>query len=68
MQRSLVSLLAAALAALFITGGVARAEDFPWSYSGTGTKIFNSNNSLQSSAINFIGTAGGATGDRKSVV
>lgn len=68
MQRSLVSLLAAALAAVFITGGVARAEDFPWSYSGTGTTIYNSNNSLKSSAINFLGTAGGATGDSGIII
>ena len=68
MQRSLATLLAAALAAVFITAGGARAEDFPWSYSGTGTTIFNNNNSAQSSSINVTGTSGGATGDSGIVI
>jgi hypothetical protein len=68
MQRSLVSLLAAAVAAVLVTGGVARAEDFPWSYSGTGTTISNNNNSALTSAINFVGTSGGAVGDSGIII
>lgn len=68
MQRSLATLLAAALAAVFVTATGARAEDFPWSYSGTGTTIFNNNNNAQSSSINVTGTSGGATGDSGIVI
>lgn len=68
MQRSLATLLAAALAAVFVTAGGARAEDFPWSYSGTGTTIFNTNNSAQTSSINFVGTSGNATGDSGIII
>jgi hypothetical protein len=68
MQRSLATLLAAAVAAVFATAGGVRAEDFPWSYSGTGTNIFNNNNGDASSAIHFVGTSGGATGDSGIII
>src|SRR5262245_58492817 len=63
MQRSLVTLLSAALVTVLVTGGAARAEDFPWSYSGTGATIFNNNNGAMTSSIVFAGTSGGAVGD-----
>lgn len=68
MQRSLVSMLATAVAALLISGGVARAEEFPWSYTGNGPTIYNSNNASKSSDIKFLGTSGGATGDSGIII
>ncbi|MCI0379018.1 MAG: PEP-CTERM sorting domain-containing protein [Gemmataceae bacterium] len=67
MQRSLVSFIAVAIASLSFAAG-ARAEDFPWSYTGEGTEIFNNNNAAKSSSISFTGTSGGATGDSGIVI
>ncbi|MCI0638667.1 MAG: PEP-CTERM sorting domain-containing protein [Gemmataceae bacterium] len=67
MQRSLVSFIAVAIASLSFAAG-ARAEDFPWSYKGDGTEIFNNNNDAKSSSISFTGSSGGATGDSGIVI
>jgi hypothetical protein len=56
MRKTLVSLCAAA--GLFLTGTAARADMIPWQYAATDTTIYNSNNAIKTSSINFTGSSG----------
>jgi hypothetical protein len=67
MRKPLVSLCAAALAALVLTTGV-RADTVPWGYSATSTEIWNSNSPLQSSSVQFKGSSSVATGDSGIII
>jgi len=67
MRKPLVSLCAAALAALVLTAGV-RADNVPWGYSASSSDIFNSNNPIQSSSVQFKGSSSVATGDSGIII
>ncbi len=55
MRKTLVSLCATA--ALLVCGTAVRADNIPWGYSATDTTIFNSNNAIQTSSIQFKGSS-----------
>jgi hypothetical protein len=66
MQKTLVSLCAAT--ALLFTGTAVRADNIPWGYSATDTTIFNSNNPIQTSSIQFKGSSSVATGNSGIII
>jgi hypothetical protein len=68
MRKSLVSLCATALAALLVTGAAARADSIPWGYTSADTVIYNTNNPIKTSSINFNGSTAGATGDSGIII
>jgi hypothetical protein len=67
MRKPLVSLCAAALAALVLTAGV-RAENVPWGYSASTVTIDNSNTPLKTSSVEFMGSSSVATGDSGIII
>jgi hypothetical protein len=66
MRKTLVSLCAAT--ALLFTGTAVRADNIPWGYSATDTTIFNSNNPIQTSSIQFKGSSSVATGNSGIII
>jgi hypothetical protein len=66
MRKTLVSLCAAA--ALLVTGTAVQAQSIPWGYSATDTTIFNTNNPIQTSSIQFKGSSSVATGNSGIII
>jgi hypothetical protein len=65
MRTSLKMLCVAT--AVFLSTAAARADVIPWGYSSSDTQIFNSNNPLKSSSVQFSGSSGAvAAPDNKS--
>lgn len=68
MRMSQVSMGAVSLATLLLTGAGVRADSIPWGYSAADTVIYNNNNPIKTSAVNFTGSSGVASGDSGIII
>jgi hypothetical protein len=67
MNRNLAVALAAFIA-MTVTVSGARADSIPWGYAAGNAEIFNNNNGSKTSAIQFAGASGVATGNSGIII